>query len=553
MKDKSENKEKQGRKDAIDKKDKSESKLEKRKKETEELNEKKETEHDSKGLQEIPSDRMRDAFVDAESREWEKEKLSEGLKQLANDHQETSSTFQSDLQRSLGLSQKELEEFREAFQETREALDKNGEVRYGMVNERLYGWKPDLDPTRLENAYGELYYYFRDKAAFEKYIADAGKALGLEGQDQKEIVKQLRELASQMVLDKSHDYCINSNLNRIRGDHVHLLNDLSGKSLSDLEGKISKITKMSGKGGIENPKFPQGEKLQVALSRLTANAITDCHLKANGTLEYYEKEMSRIRIVEKDLQEFGNIRLNPKLRKGENLYVSYFPTPLGKALQSLGIPPGDRTVQNHGLFSELKKFSRKAQCALIEDIIPQDGTVYRKRILWTHSNVLDSANKSEIYGIESKIGKRQVELIKDYGKREKHGWVLRYGKLNEIQNSGHVGPQQEAEKLRKIVYENKNKLIQDQLEIAKNLGIQYQAKPYAIRYHERTGRVSVSWTAEPKGVLESIKLGMLAPPNDVVKRELVKDLIRNNQDHMKRAMKQFSDYGIDVRRWWETE
>ncbi|MHA2142630.1 MAG: hypothetical protein ACXADD_14155 [Candidatus Thorarchaeota archaeon] len=434
-----------------------------------------------------------------------------------------------------------------------EKLGKSSEIRYGTVDERLYRWKPDLDPTQLENAYGEMYYYFRDRAAFERYINEAGKALGFADRDQKEIIKHLRELASQMIPVESDNYSINSKLKRIRGDHIQLLNDLSGKSLSNLEGNISKITKLRGRGGIENPKFPQGKELEIAFSRLTATAITDCHMKANGTLEYYEKEMSRIRIVEKDLQAFGDIRLNPKLRKGEKLYVSYFPTPLGKALQSLGISPGDRTVQNQGLFPEIKKFSREAQCALFGDIIPQDGTVYRKRILWFHSNTLDSPRKSEVYGIKSKIEKSQIDLIKDHGNRERHGWVLRYGKLNEICASREISARTEAEKLRKIVYDNKNKLIQDQLEIAGMIGIQYHAKPYAIWFHERTGRVSVSWTAEPKGVLESIKLGMIAPPNDVVKRRLVKDLIRKNPSYVKKAMNQLGDCGIEVPRWWEEE
>ena len=43
----------------------------------------------------------------------------------------------------------------------------------------------------------------------------------------------------------------------------------------------------------------------------------------------------------------------------------------------------------------------------------------------------------------------------------------------------------------------------------------------SITYHTRTGRVSVAWTAEPKGVYESIKLAMIAPPNDEVERRII--------------------------------
>lgn len=354
-----------------------------------------------------------------------------------------------------------------------------------------------------------------------------------------------------MISEPAPDSCINPKLSRIRGDHLDLMNDLSGKSLSNLEGEISKLTKQSGKGGIENPLYPQGEKLEVGQARLAATALTDCHLRPNGTLEYYESEKSRIRQFEKDLQVFGDIKLNPKLRKGENLYVSYLPTPLGKMLEHLGIPPGDRTVQNPGIFPEFKEFSPKAQLAFIEDLVPQDGTITGKTIRWTHSNALHLGTKTETYGIKPKVGVTEIDLIKEHGNREQHSWVLRYGKLKKLRESDSEEVKHVAKELWKSVLENPNKLIKDEVEVVRGLGVKMDAKPYTIRYYERTGRVSVEWAAEPRSVFESIKLAMLAPANDEIKRGIMKDLIESHPEYVRRAKNYFAKKGTEVREWWK--
>ncbi|MFX1483880.1 MAG: hypothetical protein ACFFCP_11925, partial [Promethearchaeota archaeon] len=461
--------------------------------------------------------------------------------------------FYIDIERSLGLSAKELDSFEQAFQQAREGLDDVDDVRFGLVGERLYAWKPDLESTGLENVYDNLYYYFRDRLTFEKYIENVRESLGLQDMSQREILRHLRELAPQLVAEDSKDYCLNSRLQRIRGDYVNLMNDISGKRLSDIEGEISRLTKPSGRGGITNPRFPEGEIYEVALSRLTAIAISDCHLQPNGTLHYAESEMSRIKIVERELQAFGDIKLNPRFRHDDNVYLSYFPTPLGVMLERLGIPSGDRSVQNPGLFSVIKEFSPRARCALIEDLVPQDGTISGKQIQWTHTNTLDAASKNEIYGIEPKVGDSEIGLIKKHGKKERYSWVLNYGKLKELRDSDSENEQQIAQDLWNCVYDNRNRLIRDEIEVVRSLRVEYQAKPYAIRYHTRTGRVSVAWTAVPKGLHESIKLGMIAPPNDKIKRGIVKEIIRSYQQYVDDELRRFKDYGVEIDKWWDVE
>ncbi len=502
-------------------------------------------------IQELDESWVRDVFSDLDSKELNRENLTELLSEIGNSLPESERTFYIDINRSLGVSSQELDAFKQAFYQAKESLDENEEVRFGLVEERIYVWKPDLDSTSLENVYDSLYYYFRDETTFDRYVEDVGESLELQDNNCGAIVKHLHELLPQMIVEDSKYSCFNHELQRIRGDYVNLMNDVSGKTLCDLNGEVSKLTKASGRGGITNPRFPEGEEFEVALSRLTAIAISDCHLKPNGTLEYAESRMSRIRIVERDLQIFGDIKLNPKFRERDNLYVSYLPTPLGVMLERLGIPSGDRSVQNPGLFSAIKEFSTRARCALIEDLVPQDGTISKKRIQWTHTNILDAASKAEVYGIEPKVGKREIDLIKDSGKKESYSWVLNYGKLQDLRHSESTQVRNTAESLWNCIYENPNRLIQDQIEIVRSLGIDYRSKPYTIRFHERTSRVSVAWTAEPETLLESVKLGMIAAPNDAVKKEIMKDIIKKHPKYVAEATKQFRDHEFEVNKWWD--
>ena len=123
----------------------------------------------------------------------------------------------------------------------------------------------------------------------------------------------------------------------------------------------------------------------------------------------------------------------------------------------------------------------------------------------------------------------------------------------QLRNSDSENVQQAAQDLWKCVYDNRNRLIRDEIAVVRSLEVEYQAKPYAIRYHIRTGRVSVAWTAVPKGLRESIKLGMIAPPNDEIKRGIVKEIIRNHQQHVEDELRRFKDHGVEVDKWWGVE
>ncbi|MFO7837306.1 MAG: hypothetical protein R6V83_11730 [Candidatus Thorarchaeota archaeon] len=189
--------------------------------------------------------------------------------------------------------------------------------------------------------------------------------------------------------------------------------------------------------------------------------------------------------------------------------------------------------------------------AFIGALIPQDGTISGNKISWTHSNVLHAGDKTKAYGFEPKVGKREIELIKEHGKEEEHAWALRLGKLDELEESDSKEIAKTTTSLRRIVDENPNHFIVDEVSMVESLGISVRVKAYTIRYHKRSGRVSVEWRAEPKTLYESIKLGIIAPPNDVKKREKMAEIIRSKLALRDKAIIELENNGMDVNEWWK--
>jgi len=507
-----------------------------------------------RGLEEISDARLRDAFSEVESGELDRERLSDGLQKLADDCLESGEAIYCDIRRGLDLTEEGLRSFEEAFRETLEALDSSGKVRFGMVEERLYVWKPDLDPNRLENAYGDLYYYFRDKDAFESYIANVGESLGLETEGKNEVVRQLRELASQVMSEPAEEGCINPRLKRIRGDHVHLMNDLSGKRLSDMQDDISKLTGWNGQGGIEKPHFPQGEQLEVSVARIAATVFSDGTIEPNGVIKYGESELTRIKRVTENLRSFGDINPSSRYIEGQNHYITHFPFVIGKLLMHRGIPCGDRTTQNPRLIPSVREGTNEVKRAYIEDFTPQDACIGQRTAIWRRVNALNAGEKSRKYGLEAKVGAEEIELIKDHGRKgtgKAMSWSLSWGKLGELVKHPNDMTARTAETLQGAVGNNPNKLIHDEVTIVRDMGIDLEVKPSDVRYYPGSGRVTAVWQARTTGVKEAIKFGIVTCPNDVKNRQKVERMIAEHPGETREAMTYLSSMGIEFERWWD--
>ncbi len=508
------------------------------------------------GLHKIPQSRVQEISLRTRNKKWTYDGLIDVVEQLCKSlPNSTSRVFYSDFRSDLGVTPEHFENLEHLFQLSRNSLEQavrerlgfekdDGRLRLGFVDGRLYIWKPDLTPMRLINAYGTQFFYFNDKDELARFMAEMKGVLeGTRKGGVCSTIEHLNDLLPQMTSKSSDISFINKRYNRVRGDSLSLLVDLSGRVLADFKGRISKITGHNGQGGIRNPKFPDGEDLRILVARIVAIVVSDCYLRPNGAIEYFEPEIERIRIVERILKEFGDIELKPVYIERDNVYTSCFPSPIGKALQYWSLSPSDKTVQNSGFDPALIESSWRASGAFMEELIPQDGTVKSSRMSWTHSHALHPGNKTGKFGAFPIISQEEASLIIEHGKPGKNCRRLSMGKLIELKGKSHQIAQIAAE-LEKKILKNPNNLINNEKRIAESLGVKVVVSPYSIRYHQKTARVSVSWVARTANIHEAMKLAMVAPPNDVKKRKIMRASLR------RRIHDEFANNGIDLEKWW---
>ena len=417
----------------------------------------------------------------------------------------------------------------------------NREAHLALVDGRFYIWAPKSYPFHLINLYRDFYFYFPSAADFAKFLGqiktdlDRSVSPNLGRTHLENLISQMCDMKKSVSFrnEKGRRFF------RIKGKHLHLLLDIRGLVLSDLEGKISRLTGHSGYGGIVNPRFPTGERLASILARLYATINCDGYVRKNSEVRYWEEHLDRIERVEENLRELGDININPKLEK-VNLYCCHMPTIIGRILQQMGLQSGNKTRHNPKLGREfLDAMTWEVARAFTEDTIPEDGTVRAGRISCTHSVML-----------LSHIGNDEVDLIKKHGKQEGDSWRLPIGKLKKLRNSKDAKIAQTAKRLYQIVRNNPSNQIDDEKQIVESLGVNLVDSPVSVHYHGITGNVTVSWRWTTAGEKEAMKLAIIAPPNDVRKRAILKRWLLENSAEVERLFKELASQGLNVQRWW---
>ena len=406
----------------------------------------------------------------------------------------------------------------------------------------------------LESTYNDFYYYFRDKGTFERYLRDVGDSIEILNENYSELSKELQHLVSQKVTKPAYNICINRRTRRIRGDFLHQMNKMTGKKLQDIEGEISKLSGWNGQGGIVNPRFPQGEELEIAVARIAATVLSDCTIEPNGVIKYAEKEMSRIEKVVENLRQFGEINPSSTYIESGNHYITHFPFVIGKMMMNRGIPYGDRTIQNPRLLLSVREGSEQVQRAYTEDFITQDGCIGKSTVIWRRACALNAGIKSEKYDFEEKLGTDEIRLIIDHGRKEQgnaKSWALSWGKLEKIVGSPDEIVSCTAKSIEETVLNNPNRLIHDEVSIVRELGVKVEVKPSDIKYYPKTRRVTAIWQAHTIGLKEAIKLGIVAPPNDIAKRTKMKIMISGHSTKRRETLIELKRNNIKFDQWWE--
>jgi hypothetical protein len=461
---------------------------------------------------------------------WTNENLASVIKELCNEsprgfvrYAELNDTGWDkqrirDLQGHIRSNQKELQAV------VGQELDKSKfeTLKLAAIDERLYVWKVKTRDDELIGAYENQYFYFKNKGDIAKIVGDLQNRFQIEGsmyEAHKHSNRLLRELLSNDEV-KIRGEPLNKEGQRLEGRVLRAYLDVMDMKLSDLEGRIVKITGPNGQAGIENPRFPEGEELEVLKARLAAIIASDCHLRESGRITYNEEHIERVDRVQDILGNLGDFKLEAKFRKG--VYEVHIQNQIGLMMIHEGMTPGNKTLQNPGLPDGFLNWSEMARRAYLEELIPEDGSFSKSRgFLWFRNHALYDKEANGRNGFQSVISEKDVQLVREMGNESKgliDQYELAFGELEKLQWSSHIEHSQAAKKLVTAISDSPNNLIEDEKKLAESLGLQITLSTTSVKYYPKSERVSVKWTAATSTKEDAEHWMDICPPNDDRKR-----------------------------------
>jgi hypothetical protein len=373
-------------------------------------------------------------------------------------HSEIEDKMISDVEKVLKTHRREIHE---SLKEMIEAED----PRVGIIKGRLYVWTPDQTPNDLVNAWHDQYFYINNREAARLVNATA---LHLDlGDSFKERLQNLNDLMTQMIENESSSdpIKIDEKRSRLVGEALHVQRDVLGIRNQDFEGLVTRVTGINGHGGILNPKFLEGAKLETWRAGLIGAALSDCHVRTDDSIvEYYEENLGRLNRFRESLKEIGDFTNEPTFHAQTSLYRLKLPNPYGKALNYWGVPSGDKAIKNPALPSDFRKWSPETKCRYISEMTSEEASISSGRCSWPRSNVVKAGKeKADIYEFKSRITKKEIGLIKKAGRTRSGEFegdkTIPYGAIEDLKNDNNPVVAKTAYQLERTIQRNRNKLI----------------------------------------------------------------------------------------------
>ncbi len=421
------------------------------------------------------------------------------------------------------------------------------QFRPGIVDDRQYVWIQEKNS--LFSAFGNQYFYFNRMQDLNRIFEEAASHLELGSMVAAD--HHIYELSKQFTqIDRE---LITKDNPRIPGTSLHLLCDIAGISMDQLEGRIEKISGANGHGGIRNPKFPVGDDLESLKARIIGIAVSDCHIPKVGSLHLTEGSLDRINRVKKILDNFGSTYSSGSIRKRKGDYEFYIASPIARALNNWGIPSGDRTILNYDLPDEFQQWSIIAKCGYMQEMLAQEGNVDKNGVInWSRSHALFDGKKGPALGFNSRISQEAIKFLMHSRHMRKHQGIVTeqsipIGRLDSLidHKDNHISTI--ANELSSAVAQYHNKLIDNEKAISTSLGIGISLKPARISYFEKSNRASVRWQARVHGYESKIRSALIIRPNfDSKEKAIVDWLSKQSADDVQQSKMQLKSDGFFI-------
>ncbi len=414
------------------------------------------------------------------------------------------------------------------------------ELRIAIDDDVLYLWCKTTHPDHWLNTYKDELLYLKTHIK-EELIATAQRHLNVNKQQLGQLLDQLTEHSRERTYKSRaipYELYPTKYSQYLYGDTLHLLTDTTNTTFHTIKPHITRIGRIANLehgGGVQNPKFPEGERIADLRARLIAIALSDCHINRNThVLTYHEKNTDRIEYVRKLFRTLGDTdyKTEELTNQRKRLTITAI---VGRLLEQWGVPRGDKHLNpNFRLPQTLRYGTPEAKRAYLAEVIPEDGFFVERngqmKFGIKRAHVLDAGPKTDLYNFQSKIPPQYKIFIQHYGEKQfqtvrndqpRKRVVLTKRHLKKLKTeAGTTRDQQLAKELILIIRNNPCNLIEDEIDLIQSLEIKMRQIFKEIRIYE-TGRVSTIWEIYTENEDDTKRWATLALPSSGNKRETV--------------------------------
>ena len=410
-------------------------------------------------------------------------------------------------------------------------------LRIGIHNQTLYLYHHRTNPADWLTLLKHEYFYF-DSTDTKLYLLDqARRHLNTTDLGLSNLIQQVTDHPGQT----KHPQGKIGDLTRTRpyliGETLNVLLDASGRDFEDIHLFITRLgrdTQGDGRGGIHNPIFLKDEQRDLFFARITAIALSDGHIHHQSKqFTYIENEPERRQYVTTLMKQLGNVYITHEERT--NTDRLNMPVTIGRLLEQLGVPAGDKHLSPHYRLPEvIREGSFSVKCAYLEEVIPEDGyfhTHHGPKFGIKRAQILDAGSKAENYQFHSKISDNCKTFIHEQGEKRTRTirdeppveiTVLVFGKIEQLEKHNDPKIREAASQLKQTILGNPCQLLKDEFEICQSLGIKMDEKIKEVHLHQ-SGRVSVMWEIITLKEEDALHWAGIAMPSSNPKRKRVKD------------------------------
>ncbi|TET08849.1 MAG: hypothetical protein E3J86_09815 [Candidatus Thorarchaeota archaeon] len=423
----------------------------------------------------------------------------------------------------------------------------NERMRLGLVDSKLYMRRQDTNEYNWMNMYQNELVYFKSLEEKKAFVEEARDRLGIQGNRRlSQLIDQITE-KEKTVTSSNPNYDTQNAAQHLRGYSLGMMLDTHNQRIQDLQSKIERIGKeQKGGHGIENPKFPDGkEKIDSLYSSMLGAGLSDGHVeKASNGFVYTEKNRKRVEIVNRQVDQFGDVYRHEEVLENGVIRTRYSST-FGRLLENRGLTKGDKTLQNEGWPDWIKRISPEALTNYYGALWAEDGSFvteqrsHRASFRVDRGTVLRDPKRSVEYGMKNIASEEMAKLVRDHGDESKEGpfgglFKLNSGKLEELENSPDAHTSQVARQLRGIVKDNKPQLMMDEQEGLEKLGIKTSEYFLSLTYSDNTERLSTLWGYQTSAKDDAMRVATKCPPDDEVKRAKVEKWMKSEFESERR-------------------